>query len=52
MEWKSISLCLISVYSLITYLHNFVNELAELSSISVDYTYIIPTGWSNKKFMM
>ena len=38
MESKSISLCLISNYSLIPNLHMFVYEHAELSSISVDST--------------
>ena len=38
-ELKLVSLCLISHYSLITYLHIFVYERAELSSISVYCTY-------------
>ena len=41
MECKFPSLCLISDYSLITYLHIFVYERAELSSIPVDCKYII-----------
>ena len=38
LESKLISLCLIVDYSLITNLHIFVYERAELSSISVDST--------------
>ena len=37
-EWKFLCLCLISDYSLITYLHSFVYELAESTR-----TYIIPS---------
>ena len=40
-DWKLISLCLRSDYSLFTYLHIFVYELAESTRISLPYHLIL-----------